>query len=343
MKTSTRSVRALCASTALLLSFGAAHAGEQDATFHALTTLLRGVYTDGEQRIHFFDIDVSDAQGVLVGEFVAVGHESMLEGQVLAQFIRRRGDVRLRMYRFPGGTRLAPGLWAAPELIPEIEAGPMDIVADLVVTTDNPENPTWFEAVTLDPTPVHTRRAVEMTTKIRVDKDGLSIYEVGFDGAGEQVWTYPEKGATTFARIDNPFTPERRENGLIVMDLTEPSNPDAKKGEKGDQYTVHYYGWLTNGFLFDTSKQPGREPFSLTIPGGVIPGWNEGLVGMREGTVRRLYIPPHMAYGSRGAGGVIPPDAWLVFDVELVSLKKADAAAHDGHDHDDHDGHDHPH
>jgi len=317
-----------------------------DAALRAHTDLLRGVYSDGNLRIHFFDIAVTDAPNMLVGEFVQIGEESVLKAQILAQFIRRQGEITLRMYRFPAGTRMAPGLWAAPDLTPEIESSPLDIVGDLRVRSDDPENPTWIEASTGEHVPVHTRQAIEMSTKLRIDAAGFTIDEVGYDGQGEQVWTFPEQGPTTYARIDNPLTRVRRESGLIVVDLTEPADANAKVGEAGDEFTVHYYGWLPNGFLFDTSKQPGRDPFALVVPGGVIEGWNQGIIGMRVGTTRRLFIPPHLGYGERGAGGVIPPNSWLVFDVELVSLRKAsDMPDHDGrhgHDHGHHD-HDHDH
>lgn len=83
--------------------------------------------------------------------------------------------------------------------------------------------------------------------------------------------------------------------------------------------SVHYSGWLMDGTAFDSSV--GREPFSFTLGGGqVIAGWDQGVRGMRVGGKRELIIPPHLAYGKRGAGGVIPPDATLRFEVELLAV-----------------------
>ena len=83
--------------------------------------------------------------------------------------------------------------------------------------------------------------------------------------------------------------------------------------------TVHYSGWLTDGTQFDSSLE--REPLSLQLGAGqVIPGWEQGLLGMQVGGKRELIIPPELAYGKRGAGGVIPPDATLRFEVELLAV-----------------------
>ncbi len=89
---------------------------------------------------------------------------------------------------------------------------------------------------------------------------------------------------------------------------------------RGQTVIVHYTGWLEDETKFDSSRDRD-DPFSFPLDCGyVIPGWDEGVKGMRVGGIRRLVIPSELGYGSRGAGGVIPPDATLIFEIELLDI-----------------------
>ena len=95
---------------------------------------------------------------------------------------------------------------------------------------------------------------------------------------------------------------------------------DGKEAKSGDRVTVHYVGTLTDGKKFDSSRDRGQG-FRFTLgKGEVIRGWDQGVAGMRIGEVRKLTVPPELGYGARGFPGAIPPNATLVFEVELLAV-----------------------
>jgi FKBP-type peptidyl-prolyl cis-trans isomerase len=105
---------------------------------------------------------------------------------------------------------------------------------------------------------------------------------------------------------------------LQIEDMVVGSGPAAKNG---DTLVVHYTGWLTDGTKFDSSLDRG-SPISFTLgQGGVIQGWDEGMLGMQVGGKRKLTIPPHLGYGVEGYPGVIPGNATLLFEVELLEIQ----------------------
>ncbi len=107
-------------------------------------------------------------------------------------------------------------------------------------------------------------------------------------------------------------------SGLVIEEILLGEGAEA---QAGNMVSVHYSGFLANGSKFDSSVDR-NEPFDFPLGRGhVIRGWDEGVAGMKVGGKRKLTIPPELGYGARGAGGVIPPNATLVFDVELLAVR----------------------
>ena len=139
--------------------------------------------------------------------------------------------------------------------------------------------------------------------------------------------TSPDAAAATSSTLAESYAPElgvdlssmrRTDSGLLIRDVQEGTG-DVLTG--GQNAVVHYTGYLPDGTKFDSSRDRD-EPFTVAVGAGqVIDGWDEGLPGMKVGGQRRLVLPPDFAYGARGAGNVIPPNATLVFDVELLDVK----------------------
>lgn len=133
--------------------------------------------------------------------------------------------------------------------------------------------------------------------------------------AQKEVKAVEEKKAAAPAPANSVKTP----SGLAYIDLVPGTGPSPVAGK---QVKVHYTGWLENGTKFDSSLD-SKEPFIFTIGAGqVIPGWDEGVMSMKMGGKRKLIIPSNLGYGPAGAGGVIPPNATLIFEVELLDIQK---------------------
>ncbi len=108
---------------------------------------------------------------------------------------------------------------------------------------------------------------------------------------------------------------------LKIEVLREPSDPESTKAAAGHDLLVHYTGMLTDGTVFDTSRKPGRDFLTFKLGDGmVIKGWDQGLVGMQDGEIRKLTIPARLAYGEKGVAGLVPPNATLVFEIELLEI-----------------------
>jgi peptidylprolyl isomerase len=145
--------------------------------------------------------------------------------------------------------------------------------------------------------------------------DAVAAFESGQQAAKREAQEAAAAADKALADLVAGF--ERTDSGLYYRMDTVGSGP---RPSKGQNVKVHYTGMLTDGSIFDSSVQRGT-PIAIAIGvGQVIEGWDEGIMLLNEGSKARFVIPSHLGYGSRGAGGVIPPNATLIFDVELVKV-----------------------
>ena len=156
----------------------------------------------------------------------------------------------------------------------------------------------------------------DVIDKVAIVRQGKSAEAFRPDKQSFQALQAEHSPEKKIAKLVEGF--EKTPSGLHYK-TTKPGSNDRPK--KGQTILAHYEGRLTDGRVFDSSYAR-KEPLEFSVGvGQVIAGWDEGLLAMSVGEKRTLVIPPNLGYGARGAGGVIPPNAWLVFDVELVALK----------------------
>ncbi len=242
---------------------------------------------------------------------------------------KHQGKLTLRVLDFskfqPGFTPSLTGLWAAPDALPVVALDQLSVNSEIVLSAADGgfsgagTNPTTFGGAT------------HMTSTVTLAKGQIGWADRGTDASGKQVWG-PAAGVNSAFKAVEPFVrAQRRDGGLIVIDLVA-GKADQPAAAEGSQVAVQYTGWVAaDGFQFDTSRQQGREPFQVTLPAQLIAGWNQGLPGMRLGTVRRLYIPGPLGYGERGNPRArIPANATLIFDVECVFHKPAEPKPAEG-------------
>src|SRR5579859_150510 len=153
-----------------------------------------------------------------------------------------------------------------------------------------------------------------MTQRAKLRYDSLSCVRCVQHGYQEDKQMAGQAGGPPPVNGQPIVTP----SGLQYIDVVLGTGDEARAGQR---VTVHYTGWLTNGQKFDSSRDR-NDPFQFGLgQRQVIAGWDQGVAGMRVGGQRRLIIPPDLGYGARGAPGAIPPNATLIFDVELLKAQ----------------------
>jgi hypothetical protein len=167
--------------------------------------------------------------------------------------------------------------------------------------------------------PEETRYGIYSAAEENLSKQKLIPLFIVFVVLGMTSGCRDTKPSSTSGPTKVSGPPRTTASGLQYWDIVVGTGATAVAG---NPVRVHYTGWLTSGEKFDSSVDRG-QPFSFPLGAGqVIKGWDEGVAGMKVGGKRQLRIPPELGYGARGAGGVIPPNATLIFDVELLEASK---------------------
>ncbi len=205
-------------------------------------------------------------------------------------------------------------LWLAPSHFPSLTSENLRPAVDIPLTVDGKM---YSGSVARSPT--NLAGAVAYSTSVKFGGGSISWSDRGVDAAGKQVFG-PEAGADRrFDAFRSPIVVNRMPSELVIIEIN--SGDQAREvASDGHEVAVQYTGWvLANGFQFDSSRSPDRQPMTFTVPGAFIAGWNMGTQNMRVGTLRRLVIPGDLGYGERGNPRArIPGGAMLVFEIECV-------------------------
>ena len=182
--------------------------------------------------------------------------------------------------------------------------------------------PSTVDAAAVDAAANSTSATASVVAKTASAVAARSSFELDPDDPNPTLFAMaPDTNQADASALGGPLDAPDTQITASGLKITELQVGEGAEASSGQTVAVHYRGTLENGKQFDASYDRGT-PFTFPLGAGrVIKGWDEGVVGMKVGGKRKLVIPPDLAYGSRGAGGVIPPNATLVFEVELLDAK----------------------
>ncbi|MDX2132771.1 MAG: CpcT/CpeT family chromophore lyase [Planctomycetota bacterium] len=303
-----------------------------DPEFEAIAGMLHGswisdsaVSTVGEGDAKsqviasFAPVRVEGVPNAMYCEVVRADAPRVPYRQTVLSFARVGGKVRMTTHEFRRSGGLLPSAywtWAAPETFPRVT--PDDLVATMMV--DLTGSAGRYEGRSPHAYPSSMHGAVEMTTSLTITPTSLETADRGIGADGSQVWGPAPGSSTSWQKHDLGLKVRTRDGGLVS--ITYPTELTGEPAKQGELLTVHYAGYLQDGRTFDTSYQRG-QPFKYAKGQPLIEGWNTLMEDMQAGMVRRIIVPGNFAYGERGRPPTIPPNATLVFDIEVLAVEPA--------------------
>lgn len=289
-----------------------------------LITRLKGAYTGKlpglEERpadvaLHISPIPSADLAPTLYVEMTRYGGElKPIVRQIWTPY-ERAGKPRIRVSEFPEGTTFGDvytGAWAYPDMFPKVLPSRLEALCDLLVTN----NDGALDLRTPGPAPIGRDGAMELEMEVRLAGDDLTWRATGFDGEGRPIWG---EAPLALRRVEPPVAASFYNDGLVLIDLRPGVGP---KADIGDAIAIDFDGYTMSGQKFYSTKWPGLTPVNTPLPSQFMFGWNEGIIGMQEASVRRIIVPPELCVGPDGKPTPgVPENTWLIFDLEMLAVK----------------------
>lgn len=275
--------------------------------------------------LHIVPIKVEGADHTFYVEHSNANDLHQVDRQDVWQLYDSAKGARLRVLGFErdGGQRLQiVGMWAVPDLLPTLSNDELFPRMEMTITPSGE----GFAASTEHRYPTNESGAMEVESSMEFSDGTMVMHATGYKADGSVA--FGDEGAGwRFTRYEPEVPVERKgvttpggEFTLVLIDLTPGEGEGAAQG---DVVSVDYAGWNEAGELFDTSRVDYRQALSLRLPGQVIAGWNEGLLGIKKGMVRRLVIPPELGYGPRRRSAQIAENETLYFEVECNGITRS--------------------
>jgi len=276
------------------------------------------IYTTANESVavtmHVAPVAYSGVPNALYVELCREGQLNRPYRQAIWRLYRLEGKIQLQTLEFrrPRGAAMQlAGMWAAPESFPVMLTND-DLVATINLVMEGKDG-NWSGA-TAHPFPTFVGAAAMMTSQMTLGPDGLRVTDTGTNADGSVAW-----GGTpnTFVRTDPGVSVIRHQGGVTVVEY--PSQVSGDVAANGDTVSVHYIGYLEDGKVFDSSYERG-VPFAYKYDRKLIDGWTAAMADARRGMQRRLLIPAAMAYKEQGNPPLIPRNANLIFDVQVLDV-----------------------